>query len=469
MRLTFYAGLWLGKLVIAASRRFGWGGSTLPGRLALRLNPGLLSKLARQCPAGNLLVSGTNGKTTTSRMIAGMAEAAGYKLTHNRAGANLIFGLAAAYLDSADWLGRIDSDLGLLEVDEAAVPRATAEVDPAGILVTNFFRDQLDRYGELEHTVGFIRRGLHLLRDGGVAVLNADDPLAAGLGRDTAAGDRLKVIYYGIQDETAGSAGMAGGPSDAKHCAACGQPFEYSVYYYAHLGKYRCPGCGWERPAAQVSLTAYEPLGARGARLCISTPQGEILASIGIPGLYNVYNALAAVAAAVALGFSPGQIAHGLNSFCSSFGRMEIIPVGEKEIFLALVKNPVGYDEVLRTVIGTPERKNLLLALNDKYADGTDVSWIWDVNFEMLAQHRDYIGSVVCGGTRAEDMAVRLKYAGIDPDGIEIENDLRGALLRSLDRMRPGEIVYALPTYTAMIELRDTIAKMGYARQFWEV
>ncbi len=469
MSIRFYAGLWLGKLAILASRWLGWGGSTLPGRLARRLDPGILSRLARQSQAGNLMVSGTNGKTTTSKMISEVVSAGGYKLTYNRAGANLIFGLTAAYLDSAGWLGRVDSDLGLLEVDEASLPRAAAEADPIGIVVTNFFRDQLDRYGELEHTVGFVRDGLRAMRAGTTAVLNADDPLVAGLGRDPGIAGRLATLYYGIEDESAGSPEMSGGPSDAKHCSGCGQPYRYSTYYYAHLGKYRCPGCGQERPVPEVVLVAHEPLGARGARLIISTPKGEIRATIAIPGLYNIYNALAAAAAGLALDFSPAQIAQGLQSFNSSFGRMELIPIGDQEVFLALVKNPVGYDEVIRTVINTPEPKNLLLALNDKYADGTDISWIWDVDFEMLAQGQERFDQITCSGIRAEDLAVRLKYAGINLDRIEVENDLKRALLGSLERLGPGQMLYVMPTYTAMIELRDIIAKMGYARQFWEV
>lgn len=463
--MRFYLALWVGKLAIWGSRLFGWGGSSLPGRVARRLDPRVLERLAGQPTGGNLMISGTNGKTTTAKMISEIATASGFRLTHNRAGANLISGLTTAYLQAASPAGRVTTDLGLLEVDEATVPRAAEEVSPKAMVVTNFFRDQLDRFGELEHTVRFIRRGLERMRPDSIAVLNADDPLVANLGRTAP----TQVLYYGIDAPGLGSHEVDH-TAEAKHCVICGARYEYNVYYYAHLGKFRCPNCGNSRPDPQVVLTDLVSEGSRGSRLTIGLPGGKIVeARISIPGLYNVYNALAAAAAASALGISPVNIKAGLESFSSHFGRMELISLGDREIFLALVKNPVGFNQVIRTINETREQKTLLIAINDKYADGRDVSWLWDVDFESLVAGQEHVKTVIASGLRAEDMALRLKYAGLEVARVQMEVDLRQALEKGLRSINAGEILYVLPTYTAMLEVREILTKMGYARKFWEV
>lgn len=456
------AALWAGKAAIWCSRRFGRGGSTLPGRIALRIDPDLLARLAAQPREGNLLIAGTNGKTTTAGMLAEVCAAAGYRVVHNRAGANLVPGLAAAFVAAADWWGRLDADLGLLEVDEASTPRAAAETRPRIALVTNFFRDQLDRYGELTQTVDHVRRALAAVRAGGALVLNADDPLAASLAPEEPA-----ALFYGIEAEGVGGSGA--GAADARHCLRCGSPFQYERSYYAHLGRYRCPRCGLRRPPPAVKLVAFEPLSGRGSRVVLRTRESEFAVRLSVPGVYNAYNALAAAAAGVALGFSAAQIAAGLQSFRSSFGRMEPIAIGEREVLLALVKNPAGFDAVLRTVLDGPGQKRLLIAINDNYADGTDVSWLWDVDFEHVAAAGADLAAVICSGIRAEDMAVRLKYAGVPEAKLKVENDLRRALELGLAITPPGEALYLLPTYTAMLEARDVMARLGYVAPFWEV
>ncbi|MHB9144383.1 MAG: MurT ligase domain-containing protein [Symbiobacteriia bacterium] len=463
--MRFFLALWSGKLAIWGSRLFGWGGSSLPGRIARRIDPQVMTRLSAQVAGGNIIISGTNGKTTTAKMISEMTQASGLQLTHNRAGANLITGLTTAYLQSATALGRIGTDLGLLEVDEATVPRAAAEVSPKAMVVTNFFRDQLDRFGELEHTVRFIRRGLEKMPPTSIAVLNADDPLVANLGRTTP----TRTLFYGIEAPGLGSSDVDH-TAEAKHCVHCGARYQYSVYYYAHLGQWRCPNCGKDRPEPQVVLTSFVNEGSRGSSLTIRLPEGnEIEAHISIPGLYNVYNALAAAAAAQALGLSPANIKAGLESFSSHFGRMEMISLGDREIFLALVKNPVGFNQVIRTINETREEKTLLIAINDRYADGTDVSWLWDVDFESLVAGQEHVKAVVTSGLRAEDMALRLKYAGLDTGRMQMESNLKQALEKGLRSIGPGEILYVLPTYTAMLEVREILTKMGYARKFWEV
>lgn len=455
--------IWGGKLAMAMSRRLGKGGSTLPGTVARRIDPGLLRSLAANTPRGVITVSGTNGKTTTAKMLSDILTAGQLLPVHNRAGANLINGLTAAFLQSSTWTGRVRGNVALMEVDEATMPKACPELRPRVAVVTNFFRDQLDRYGELETTVQFVRRGLVQIPKTATMALNADDPLVASLGD---AGSQ--VLYYGLEDTSVGVAEWTQ-TADAKHCRNCGSPYEYKVYYYAHLGKYRCPKCGQGRPQPSVYVDQVLEQTTHGTRVHMVTPKGDLTVKLRIPGLYNVYNALAAAAGALAIGMDLKAIQAGLEATTTSFGRMESFQVGDREVFMALVKNPVGFNEVVRTLLTAGERKNVMICINDLYADGTDVSWLWDVDFEQLGRRQEEVAGLICAGTRAEDMAVRLKYAGVDPGRITTISGLEQALDAGLQRVAPGELLYILPTYTAMLGMRDIIARRGYARQFWEV
>lgn len=464
MNLRVLMGVWTGKGVVTATRLLGRGGTTLPGTVARKVAPEILRSLSAQPSQGVIAISGTNGKTTTAKMLSAMFEAAKYRVTHNRAGANLISGLTTAFLQSATWTGRVRGNIGLMETDEATMPQACKEIRPKAAVVTNFFRDQLDRYGELEHTVNFVGRGLEQLARGAKAALNADDPLCASLGRR----GNVTPLYYGIEDESAGRAEM-NQTADAKHCVACGTEYEYKVFYYAHLGKYRCPKCGHERPAPQVYVDRISGVDARGSTLHIVTPAGDFEARLQIPGLYNVYNALAAVTGALAMGMPLDAIKAGLETTTSQFGRMELIPMENRDVYMALVKNPVGFNSVIQTVMQAGTRKNLIICINDLYADGTDISWLWDVDFEALAAQQSEINFVICSGLRAEDMAVRLKYAGMDTAKLSVEKDLGQALSGGLGRIKEGELLYIMPTYTAMLQMREIIQKQGYTKKFWEV
>lgn len=354
--------------------------------------------------------------------------------------------------------------VGLMEIDEATMPQACRELRPRAAVVTNFFRDQLDRYGELEHTVSFVGRGLDALSRGARTALNADDPNCAGLGQR----DAVTPLYFGIEDESVGSREMTQ-TADAKHCIVCGTFYEYTVYYYAHLGKYRCTKCGHARPKLEVYVDKISDVDARGSTIRVVTPAGNLEARLQIPGLYNIYNALAAVAGATAMGVDLASIKQGLERTTSGFGRMELIRMKDRDVFMALVKNPVGFNSVVQTVMQSGTRKNLIICINDLYADGTDVSWLWDVDFEALALHKDEINFIVCSGLRAEDMAVRLKYAGFEASMVTVEKDLGKALEHGLKFIQPNELLYIMPTYTAMLEMRQVIQKQGFAKKFWEV
>jgi len=442
----------LARVLRTLSRRLGGrGGTTLPGRVLLRLDSGTIATLGKRLERGSVVVSATNGKTTTSGMLASVLESAGTQVVHNRAGSNMNWGVATALLDA----GRSPGQVGLFEVDEAWLAPVARDLDPSLILLANLFRDQLDRYGELELLAD---RWAELVaeRDGrSTFVLNADDPLVADLGRE-----RQHVVYFGVEDRSHSLEALEHA-SDSKRCRNCGHDYVYDAVYLGHLGRYRCPNCGRERPTPQVAAEKVTLHGMSGSDVLIATPAGTFELNLPLPGLYNVYNALAATAAALELGATTAQVGEALSRFAAAFGRVERLQVGGREVAILLVKNPAGANEVLRTLTLEDGALDLWIALNDGIADGRDISWIWDADFEVLAGRVDRI---TCSGTRAEEMALRLKYAGVDaPIAVERE------LARSLDSAVAGgngRPLYALPTYTALLELRDLLTQRGLARRW---
>jgi UDP-N-acetylmuramyl tripeptide synthase len=444
----------LARLARSASRRIGRsGGTTAPGRMLLKVSPGSLRRMAGELDAGSVLVSATNGKTTTAAMIAAALERAGRPVVHNRAGSNMAWGVATALLDA----GRQRGEIGLFEVDEAWLPAVARDTDPRLLLLSNLFRDQLDRYGELELLADRWADLTAELDGRSRFVLNADDPLVADLGRE-----RQGVTYFGVEDDSQALPGMQHA-ADSKHCRNCGHAYEYEAVYLGHMGRYRCPNCGRTRPDPQVAATSVILDGMSGSRVELRTPQGELKLDLPLPGLYNVYNAVAAAATALELGVPLATVGKALEGFGGAFGRVETIPVGGRQVSILLIKNPAGANEVLRTLTLEDGQLDLWIALNDGIADGRDISWIWDADFEVLAGR---VARVTCSGTRAEEMALRLKYAGV-----EAEPDVDRDLGRSLDAAvanAAGDRVYALPTYTALLELRDLLAERGLAKRWSE-
>jgi UDP-N-acetylmuramyl tripeptide synthase len=448
-----------------ASQKLGTGGgSTVPGVVARRVYPKVLTKLSRRLPLGSAAVTGTNGKTTTTRMVSTILRTAGIRAVNNSTGANLVTGVTAALVSDAGLDGRPASEMGLFEVDEASVPRVAAEADLKILAVLNLFRDQLDRYGELAYTGKVIASAFGDLPPDGAVVLNADDPLVASLGR-SARGS----VFYGV-DEPALDTGRLQHVADSKDCPVCGTALVYETVYMGHVGVYDCPNCDFSRPVPAYRASQVRLEGAKGAGFLLSTPKGETAVRIGLPGLYNVYNALAAAAVAGEAGVGLAEISRGLGAFGGAFGRVERVRAGDKEAFLLLIKNPVGFNEILRTFVTGADARNVLIAINDNDADGRDVSWLWDVDFEMLAEARaegEADGaSFTVSGIRAEDMAVRLKYAEL-PVG-RIIPDRGEAIKAALEATPPGETLYVLPTYTAMLEIRKTLSELGYTHPFWE-
>ncbi|HWW68032.1 MAG TPA: Mur ligase family protein [Solirubrobacterales bacterium] len=445
------------RAIGAASRASGrGGGTTLPGRVLLRLDPEAIARLGAGLDRGTTIVSATNGKTTTAGMIAAMLGADGREPVHNRAGSNMTWGVATALLEQR---GRE----GLFEVDEAWLPRVAEQLDPSLIVLGNLFRDQLDRYGEME-ALADEWAGVVAERAGTARfVLNADDPLIADLGRDAEEHPREGVVYFGIDDASQALDELQHA-FDAKHCRRCGHPYAYERAFVGHLGHYSCPNCGAVRPRPDVVATEIELRGIDGSRVAIRTPVGELRLELPLPGLYNVYNALAAVAAGIELGVVPERIAAALGEMRAAFGRVETIEVAGKPVSILLIKNPAGANEVLRTLRleAGGEGLDLWIGLNDRIADGRDVSWIWDADFELL---EGAVRRVVCAGTRAPEMALRLKYAGWPQEAIEVESETEA----SLDSAAAGASgrLFALPTYTALLELHKLLASRGLAKEFW--
>jgi UDP-N-acetylmuramyl tripeptide synthase len=524
INLRLIAAILAGKGAGLASRALGrGGGTTIPGIVARRVAPDTLRLLAARLPQGVILVAGTNGKTTTTRMLAACLAADGRRALHNRAGANLISGLTSTALLGSSLAGHPQAEIGLFEADEAALPQALAETQPRLVLLHNLFRDQLDRYGEVDTIAGEWRAALAQLPSTASVLLNADDPSIAGLGE----GLRARVFRYGLEDVRHAS-DSAAHVADAQFCRRCGARYDYQPRFYAHIGHYRCPQCGYARPQPDFRLERLDLEGEHGARLILSGP-ADLAAGLELhlplPGRYNALNALAAASAALLLGVPAARVRDTLERFSAAFGRIERVDAGGTPLLMALIKNPVGASETIRMLTenrGTAEPWNdgttepassdgnelssivhrpssqappatghllpadplssivhrpssgvssdqqglhLLILINDRHADGTDVSWLWDAEFEQLAGH---VAHVTVGGTRAEDMAVRLKYAGVSPALIHTEPQPAQALDAARTATPPGATLYALPTYTAMLELRNVLAQRGWVKPFWE-
>ncbi len=444
-RLPLVVTVLLAKLVSVLSRLLGRGaGSAAPGLVAERLDPQVLVRLGARLHGDVVLVTGTNGKTTTSKMMAEGVSNAGGQLLRNAGGSNLTRGIVSSLIARADWRGRLPDALGLFEVDEAALPSVAAALQPQLIVVLNLFRDQLDRYGELDRTARLIGDGIAAC--GATVLLNADDPLVAGL----AARANGPVRYFGV-DHAQTPPVPAGHTAETAHCPVCHARLTYRRVFFGHLGHWRCPDGHVARPSPDVAVTRYASKGTSGAAVQVSSMQGRQRLELSLPGLYNAYNAVAALAATDLLGFRGAARTAAIATVDAAFGRAEQVTLDGRTLTLLLVKNPTGFNQTMRTFLLTQWGASVLVAINDHDADGRDVSWLWDTAVEALASqgHR-----IVTSGARAADMALRLKYAGISA---AIEPDLHTAIDRVVGQTPVGETAYVLATYTAILELREAL------------
>jgi len=449
------AAVWAGKGTGALSRitRRG-GGTTLPGDVARAIDPRILTRLTGDLSQGSAVITGTNGKTTTARLLTWLLEGVGQRVVSNRAGANLIFGVTAATLSRAGADGRLRADWGVFEIDEASLPRAAGEVQPKATLVLNLFRDQLDRYGELESIAKKIERALAALPETAHVILNADDPRVAEIGL----GLPNKPVWFGLDDPRVAGKQLPHA-ADARTCPRCGSSLVFEAVYVGHDGVYHCPNHDFARPAPDITATDIALDGFDSLAMTIRGTRVEM----PLGGLYNCYNVLAAYATACSLGLDGGYIAERLRTFRAAFGRQERIDFRGRHLILVLSKNPAGFNETVRTAVDLAHATNFVIGLNDRKADGTDVSWIWDVDFEQL-QNKARV--VIPGGNRAHDLAVRLKYAGVPAE--EPQTDPARALDLLIKTTNEGDTAHLLCTYTAMLDLRAELVRRGWAQPYWE-
>jgi UDP-N-acetylmuramyl tripeptide synthase len=456
------ASVWAAKSAALASRAFGRGGGTAVGGLVgLRVQPTLVQALAAQLGHGCIVVTGTNGKTTTSRLISETARAAGLLPLANASGSNLMRGVASTLALSVDAAGALPDAsrrLGVFEIDEANIPLALPQLRPRAVVFTNLFRDQLDRYGEVEAVAALWREALKQAPREITLVLNADDPSIASLGEG-----RERLVYFGVDDAKL-DRGSIEHASDALSCTTCGARLEYAAAYFGHVGHWRCPACGRIRPTPQVLATDVDLRDGRSLDFRLTGPRASGRVELAIGGLYNVYNALAAAAAAEALELAPEHAITALASAGAAFGRQEVFEVDGRRVELFLGKNPAGLNQNLQTLLLDPKRKTALIILNDGIADGRDISWVWDADFEVAASHFE---RVVVSGTRAAEMALRLKYAEWDETTLSVEPAIEAALDSALAATPASECLSIVPTYTAMLEVRELLAKRTGRASFW--
>lgn len=445
------------KILRRISRMLHRGGTAMPGRFAMKICPNLLSYLSSS--VRTVAVTGTNGKTTCCRMIEESFSEAGLSYFANRSGANLMSGILTEFVVNSTLSGKAKKEFAVVECDEAAARTVFGPLQPRVIVVTNLFRDQLDRYGEITHTLNNIREGIRTVPSA-VLCLNADCSLTSSLAEP---GLPNPVLWYGI-DASAGLHSSAPALSDASHCIRCKTEYLYDYHTYAHLGGFRCPNCGYRRHESDFAVTGIIRMGSQSSEVLFRTPSGEEPLQVNLPASYNLYNAAAAISAASAMGISKDIWQSALASFSCGFGRMERFPLaGGTRMILA--KNPAGCSQALEFISEVSDPFVLVVCLNDRSADGTDISWIWDAGFEVLAPIADRIQNVYVSGDRAEDLRVRLKYAGIPDRRIKVIHGPENLVDALEQETLP---IYIMPTYTALLELRTAIVRRCGGSEFWE-
>jgi UDP-N-acetylmuramyl tripeptide synthase len=454
------AALLAGRAVGTSTRRFGRGGGTaLPGLVAGAIASDLVRSLAENLPQGVVTVTGTNGKTTTAHLLAAILVEAGFEPLANHSGSNLERGLLATYVAAADRFGEIaksNQAIGVLEVDEAELPRLFPRLRPRVATFLNLFRDQLDRYGEVDSISEGWRAMLTEFDAATTLVLNVDDPSVAELAIQATG----RVVTFGMDDHSV-ALGAVDHASDARFCPN-GNRFVYDAIYMGHVGEWHCDCCGRSRPAPDVIAREIQ-LGEDGSRVTIAIGETALAIELPLPGLYVVYNALAAAASAYALGVTHEVIASALATATAPFGRQERFQVDGREVRVLLAKNPAGLNEVLRTLTVTDGPLTVLAMLNDGIQDGQDVSWIYDADIELFAGRELQL---VCSGDRADDFALRWVLAGIEPRSVL--PDTEAALDASLAATPEGARLDVIATYTAMLDVREVLARRSGTASYWE-
>ncbi|MEH1927419.1 MAG: Mur ligase family protein [Nostoc sp.] len=429
LRLGFAVSVAKSVTFIVQFLRLG-AASVLPGAIARRIQPRLLELLSQQVKNGVILIAGTNGKTTTALLLCTILERKGYRIAHNSTGANLENGLMSALLESTNLLATLDVDYAILEVDENIVPRVLTPLQPRIILCLNLFRDQLDRYGEVDTISKRWTKVISTLPAQTVVIPNADDPTLSNLGQQLP----QRVLFFGLNEPEHYLEAIPHAV-DSIYCPKCGHSLNYKGVYLSHLGDFTCPKCGFTKSKPTLESSEWSQI---------------------LVGLYNKYNTLAAATAAIELGVDQATIRDSINNFQAAFGRAEDLVINGKRVRILLSKNPVGTNETIRVVTESTD-KTTLLVLNDRTPDGTDVSWIWDVDTEKLVERG---GTLVVSGDRVYDLALRLRYSEKSLQSklnLIVEEDLRQAIATALEHTPENETLHILPTYSAMLEVREIL------------
>jgi UDP-N-acetylmuramyl tripeptide synthase len=441
----------VGKVAARAIRFLGYGlGSNLPGKLANKISPKLLPYLSAKIQGGIIAVSGTNGKSTTSGLIASILNTAKFKIIHNKQGANLYTGITTCLIDNSDWLGNIEADWGIFEIDEAALPQIARQTNIDYVIVTNLFRDQLDRFGELDTTFQLIKQGIEFNKS--KTILNADDPNIAQLVENNV------EAYYGIKKLSNQSSVSDSEIRELAYCSFCGNEFKYNQIFYGQLGDYYCSNCENKRPNLNIFADNIHVL-AQESSFDLWINGNCLSINLKLPGLFNVYNALAAASIAHILNVNAETIKHGLENYSTLFGRSEKIVLHNKTILIQLIKNPAGASQTVKAACHDPNAR-IIIAINDNLADGRDVSWLWDTEFEVLSKHTN---EIIVSGKRCYDMATRLKYAGVPEKNIIVKESLKDALLFGIDLTNQNQTLWILPTYTCLLDLQKIVKSLGYS------
>ena len=458
--MRYLLALWICKFTTWVLRTLNRGGTALPGKLALKVCPDILTSLAKDFDV--YVVSGTNGKTTTALLMSAVLDGQGIPYISNRSGSNLERGIVACFAEGVTAMGKPKGPThAVIECDEAAFAKVADKLNPKVLVVTNFFKDQLDRYGEVTHTLELVKTGASKAKEA-IFVLNGDDQLCASIGADLP----NKAIYYGMDNSTAKVKDGGNSEVEAGYCIKCQSKLEYAFTSYGHLGKFHCPACGYARPELQVEMDFYK-LNIDSAEFAYAIGESRHNCTIKVSGLYNVYNAMGAIGFGEALGFDRDQVSASLESSNPGFGRMETVHIGNKAVRTVLVKNPMGYNQVINYLLEVKQPLRICFALNDNIADGVDISWLWDVNFENLEKLGDDLKGMYTCGMRGADVAVRLKYAGLEVEYQETPKSVAEVMNQILEQMEDGETLLVLPSYTAMFEVRSFLQDKIKMKEFW--
>lgn len=437
-----------GKFTLFLSKHILKGGSNFPGKIALKIDSDILKKISENYKV--ILITGTNGKTTTTSMVNGVLQASGLDTITNATGANMLPGIISCFLKNYKF-SNSKTRYAVLEVDEANVKFITEHITPEIICITNLFRDQLDRYGEVYTTLNKIMEGIYKVPES-TLLLNGDESLLGRLDVPN------KKVYYGF-NESINKNTKVDTNADAKFCKFCKSPYHYNFITYNHLGDFYCPNCGYKREELSYAVTKLIDVNADYSKVAINDHEFTITQS----GLYNIYNALCAYSIAKMSGISEETIRKSFEKQASSFGRQEEININGKKVTMILVKNPAGYNQAIDLISLNKFPYSCCFMLNDNYADGRDVSWIWDVHYETLANTN--IKDIIISGSRMYDMAVRLKTANLNTDSFIIKEDYK-SVTESI-ASSSEEKVYILATYTAMINYRKYLHSNGYIKKLW--